>query len=75
MSSETLNKRQRQNASQRDAKKAEKAAAEVDRLARLEQHRKTQERERITEMYSGKKGKGLSGGMTASVENGSMVWE
>lgn len=61
----------------RDAAKAEKAAADAEREMRLAQHRRELERVRIAEQYSsgGGKGKKVSGGMTASVESGKLVWE
>ncbi|KIY46400.1 hypothetical protein FISHEDRAFT_75651 [Fistulina hepatica ATCC 64428] len=72
---ETLTKRQRQNASRRDAEKAAKAEAEMQRLAKLAQHKRELERIRIAEQ-SKSKGKQVSGGMKAVVdESGRLVWE
>lgn len=50
---------------------------ESERLATLARHKKQLEQERIAELYSkGGKGKTLSGGMKASVdENGALVWQ
>ncbi|KZT07497.1 uncharacterized protein LAESUDRAFT_742921 [Laetiporus sulphureus 93-53] len=72
---ETLTKKQRQNASKREAQKEAKAAAEADRQARLAKHERELERAKIAEQYA-KKGKTISGGMTAYVdENGKLVWK
>ncbi|KAH9951179.1 hypothetical protein B0H21DRAFT_719954 [Amylocystis lapponica] len=48
---ETLTKRQRQNAAKREAQKAVKGDAEADRLARLAQHHRELEREKIAALY------------------------
>ncbi|KAL1409536.1 hypothetical protein Q8F55_003520 [Vanrija albida] len=79
--SDGLTKIQRKNAKKADAKKAQRAADEADRLRRLAQHKKTLERERINEIYQINKkvertgGKVLSGGQKATVENGALVWD
>lgn len=44
-------KKQRQNAAKAQAKKAEKEAMEADRLAKLAQHKKQVETERMKEFY------------------------
>jgi len=74
---ESLTKKQRQNAKLREKEKAKKAAEEADRLARLADHKRTLEKERILEQYSKKSsGKAPSGGMKATVdEQGKLVWE
>jgi len=70
-------KRQRQNAARRDAQKSVRADVERERLATLTRHKKQLEQERIAELYSkGGKGKTLSGGMRALIdENGALVWQ
>lgn len=74
---ETITKRQRQNLLRREAEKAEKAAADAEREKRLAQHKRELERARIAEQFAsgGGKGKKVSGGMTASVDGGKLVWE
>lgn len=77
-SSAEQSKRQRQNAVKRDAQKANKAAAEAERLATLARHKRELERTKMLEQYAGGgKGKKVtSGGMKATVDaNGKMVWE
>ncbi|TRM56887.1 hypothetical protein BD626DRAFT_512761 [Schizophyllum amplum] len=73
--SDTLSKRQRQNAKKREAEKASKADAEAERLATLAKHKRELEKTRMMEQYAKGKGK-QSGGMTATVdEHGKLVWE
>ncbi|KAF8060642.1 hypothetical protein FPV67DRAFT_1423426 [Lyophyllum atratum] len=73
---ETLTKRQRQNASKREALKAGKAQDEKERLAMLAKHKRELEKERMAEQQKAGGGKKTSGGMTASVdERGKLVWE
>lgn len=72
---EAPTKKQRQNAAKKEAQKAAKAEAEVERQARLAQHKRELERAKIAEQYH-KPAKGLSGGMTAYVdESGKLVWK
>lgn len=59
----------------REATKQAKADAEADRLARLAQHKKELEKVRIAELYKGKGKKEVGGGMSSSVQGGSLVWE
>lgn len=75
--SETMTKRQRQNAQKRDDLKAAKAAAESHRLAVLTNHKQELERIRMLEQHGGKSGgKTPSGGMKAYVdERGKLVWD
>ena len=56
---ETLTKKQRQNAARREAQKAAKHDAEAERQALLAKHKRELERTR----------------MSASVENGHLVWQ
>ena len=72
-----MTKRQRQNASKRDAQKAAKAEAEAERLATLAKHKREIENARMAEQFKGKgSGKTPSGGMKAVVdERGKLVWE
>lgn len=49
--SQAQTKRQRQNAAKTQAKKLEKEAMEVERLARLAQHKREVEAQRIKEFY------------------------
>ncbi|KAH9839959.1 uncharacterized protein C8Q71DRAFT_470692 [Rhodofomes roseus] len=73
--SESVSKKQRQNAAKRDAQKTAKVEAEAERQARLAQHKRELERAKIAEQYS-KPSKNVSGGMTAYVdENGKLVWK
>lgn len=75
---ETLTKRQRQNASKREAQKAAKTQGEAERLATLSKHKRELEQVRMAEQFRGKgsTGKAASGGMTATVdERGKLVWE
>ncbi|KAF8318680.1 hypothetical protein DL93DRAFT_2095056 [Clavulina sp. PMI_390] len=68
-------KKQRQNQARRDAEKAAKADAEKERLAKLAKHKRELENERMKAQFASK-GKALSGGMKATVdENGSLYWE
>jgi len=72
---ETLTKRQRQNASRRDAQKTHKADAEAERLATLAKHQRELEKSRMEE-YLSTTGKKVSGGMKAAVDSsGKLVWE
>ena len=75
---ETLTKRQRQNAAKRDAQKADKEAAEAERLARLAKHKRELEKVKIDEQYKGSSAgkKSLSGGMQMRVnDNNKLVWD
>ncbi|KAF9444086.1 hypothetical protein P691DRAFT_807902, partial [Macrolepiota fuliginosa MF-IS2] len=73
---EALTKKQRQNLKKRETQKAEKTAAEAERLAALAQHKRQLGRiHMIEQSQSGKKGK-TSGGMKPVVdERGKLVWE
>jgi hypothetical protein len=69
-------KRQRQNATKREAQKAAKASAEADRLETLAKHKRELERAKMMEQFASGKGGKTSGGMKASVDaNGKLVWE
>ena len=75
---ESLTKKQRQHAAKREAEKAAKAEAEQERLATLARHKRELERTRIAEHYASSgsgKNKKVSGGMSASVEDGKLVWD
>lgn len=75
---ETLTKRQRQNASKREAQKAAKVQGEAERLTILTKHKRELEHARMAEQARGKgsSGKTASGGMKATVdERGKLVWE
>ncbi|KAL4261651.1 hypothetical protein AB1N83_009393 [Pleurotus pulmonarius] len=52
---ESMTKRQRQNASRREAEKAAQAEVEADRLARLAKHKSELERARMKEQFAGRK--------------------
>jgi len=72
---ETLTKRQRQNAQNRERQKTAKTEAENQRLATLANHKREQEKVRMVEQF-GKSGRKASGGMKATVdERGKLVWE
>ncbi|KAF8958676.1 hypothetical protein BDZ97DRAFT_1906406 [Flammula alnicola] len=59
----------RQNAQKRDAQKAEKAEGEAQRLARLAEHKRQLEKERMLEQFA-------NGGMKAGIdERGKLIWE
>ncbi|EJU03495.1 hypothetical protein DACRYDRAFT_105656 [Dacryopinax primogenitus] len=76
--SETLTKKQRQNARKREADKSLRSDQEAERLALLARHKRELENERMKEQARGSGGanKKLSGGMRASVnEKGALVWE
>ncbi|KAH7885686.1 hypothetical protein F5I97DRAFT_1809179 [Phlebopus sp. FC_14] len=74
--SETMTKKQRQNAKKRELMKAAKAEAEATRLAGLAKHKRELERQRIIELSREGGGKRPSGGMQASVDHrGKLVWE
>ncbi|TCD65833.1 hypothetical protein EIP91_002138 [Steccherinum ochraceum] len=74
--SETMGKKQRQNAAKKDAQKAAKAAAESERLALLAKHQRELEKLRMAEQAKASKGGKASGGMTASMnEKGHLVWD
>lgn len=69
-----MTKRKRQNIARQEAQKADKQAAEAERLAKLARHKREMEKVKIDEQWkhSGKK----SGGMAASVdEKGGLVWD
>jgi DNA-binding protein H-NS len=69
-----MSKKQRQNAKKREAEKAAKSEAEVQRQAVLKQHQRDVEKARMASQSKG--GKVTSGGMKATVsENGKLVWE
>ncbi len=72
---ETMTKKQRQNAAKRDMAKADKDAAEAQRLQLLNKHKRELERAKMDEQWKST-GKGtLSGGLQASVnEKGSLIW-
>lgn len=75
---ETMTKRQRQNASKREALKSAKAQGEAERLAILAKHKRELENVRMADQFRGKApgGKVASGGMKATVdERGKLVWE
>ncbi|KAG8881064.1 hypothetical protein FRB98_004565 [Tulasnella sp. 332] len=71
-----LAKRQRQRDAKREAVKAAKADGEAERLAILAKYKREQEKARMDAQgkKAGKSSK-LSGGMTASVQDGNLVWE
>ena len=72
---ETLTKRQRQNAQNREKQKAAKAETEIQRLTTLANHKRQLEKVRMFEQF-GKSGTKASGGMKATVdERGKLVWE
>lgn len=82
LSDDELNKDQRRREARKDEAKVAKADAEADRLKRLAQHKKEQERAKIEamrkkELSAPKKGKEakISGGMKAVVQDGKLVWE
>lgn len=68
-------KRQRQREARREAGKAAKAEGEEERLATLARYRREQEKARMDAQAKKGKTSKLSGGMTASVQNGALVWE
>ncbi|KAF9554930.1 hypothetical protein CPC08DRAFT_821378 [Agrocybe pediades] len=74
---ETTTKKQRQNAQRREQEKATKAAAELERQAKLAKHKRELEKAKMLEQYSTKSGgKAPSGGMKATLdERGKLVWE
>ncbi|KII87029.1 hypothetical protein PLICRDRAFT_55089 [Plicaturopsis crispa FD-325 SS-3] len=75
-STETLTKRQRQNAAKRDAARSAKAEADAVQAALLAQHKRELERERMKAQQSGGRSKLTSGGSTATVDgNGKLVWD
>ncbi|KAG9027967.1 hypothetical protein FRB95_007014 [Tulasnella sp. JGI-2019a] len=68
-------KRQRQREAKREATKAVKADGEAERLAILAKYKREQEKARMDAQAKKGKSSKLSGGMTASVQNGNLVWE
>ena len=65
---ENQTKRQRQNAAKHAADKAAKEEVEADRLARLAQHKRTLEKEKIASLYS-KSNKAIGGGSNPYVDD------
>ena len=66
-----MTKKQRQNATKREAQKVAKAEAEAQRQETLAKHKRDLEKVKIAEQYS-KKG----GGTSASIDNkGHLVWD
>ncbi|KAG8898335.1 hypothetical protein FRC00_002970 [Tulasnella sp. 408] len=82
LTDDDMTKDQRRREARKDATKAAKADAEADRLKKLAQHKKEQEKAKIEaarkkELSAPKKGKEskISGGMKAVVQDGKLVWE
>ncbi|KAL0575716.1 hypothetical protein V5O48_006250 [Marasmius crinis-equi] len=75
---EYLTENQRHNDRKKEAAKAAKHDREKQRLALLAQHKQALEQERMKQQYSEKSGsgKGMSEGMSATVDNnGRLVWK
>ncbi|KAL0570854.1 hypothetical protein V5O48_011096 [Marasmius crinis-equi] len=75
---ESRTKKQRQNDRKKEAAKAAKDDGEKQRQATLAQYKRAQEQEKINDQYSKKSGsgKGLSGGMSASLDDKArLIWE
>ncbi|KAG1841222.1 hypothetical protein DFJ58DRAFT_666642 [Suillus subalutaceus] len=73
---QALTKKQRQNAKRNQMVKDAKADAETERLAKLAEHRRALEREKIIDQSRRGGGKQTSGGMQATVDSrGKLVWD
>lgn len=66
-------KKQRQNHARAEAKKAAREEAEAARLAKLAEHQRNLQRERMAEQYASSKKPG--NGQKASVAGGHLVFE